>query len=169
MYFCEGFQESGCLLLNVCPCKCLSIIPACFISPPAAPREILDSSKQPLSTTLHYADMKSCQEAAEHVKTVSSINVHQLTMRHELSHELELFLDRGGLKSLWKVLFSQSSSKLTCGLLGLTLGSNFTVWLKIPTHVRDRTSGAYHKCVQNKGYWYVCLFSTVYYVFLKCT
>ena len=150
MCTCEGFLESSCLLLNVC--RCLSIIPGCFISPSAAPREILDSSKQPLSTTLHYADMKSCQEAAEHVKTVSSINVHQLTMRHELSHELELFLDRGGLKSLWKVLFSQSSSKLTCGLLGLTLGSNFTVWLKIPTHVRDRTSGAYHKCVQNKGY-----------------
>ncbi len=110
-------------------------------TPSAAPRESLDSSKQPLSTTLHYADMKSCQEAAEHVKTVSSINVHQLTMRHELSHELELFLDRGGLKSLWEVLFSQGSSKLTYGLLGLTLGSNFTVWLKIPTHVRDRTSG----------------------------
>ena len=99
-------------------------------------RENLDSSKNPLSTTLHYADKKSCQEAAEHVKTVSSINVHQLTMRHEMSHELELFLDREGLKNLWKVLFSTAPSKLINGLLGLTLSSHFTVWLKKPISLR---------------------------------
>ncbi len=102
----------------------------------------MDISKQPLSTTLHYSDKKSCQEAAEHVKTISSINVHQLTMRHEVSHDLELFQDREGLKSLWKVLFLQSEpKKLTLGLLGVTLGAGCTVWISIPPHVRERSSG----------------------------
>lgn len=109
---------------------------------PGLNRDNLDSNKQPLSTTLHYADKKSCQEAAEHVKTISSINVHQLTMRHELSHELELFLDREGLKSLWKVLFVQSgASQLIVGLLGVTLGANCTVWIKTPSHARERNTG----------------------------
>lgn len=106
-------------------------------------RETLDSSKQPLSTTLLYADKKSCLEAAEKVKTISSINVHQLTMRHEMSHELVLYLDREGLKSLWNVVFSHGdrSSGLHAGLLGVKMSSNFTVWLEVPAGLRmaDRT------------------------------
>ena len=101
-------------------------------------REALDSSNQPLSATLLYADKKSCLEAAEKVKTISSVNVHQLTMRHEMSHELVLYLDREGLKSLWNVVFSHGdrSSGLHAGLLGVKMISNLTVWLDGPANVR---------------------------------
>ncbi len=63
----------------------------------------------------------------------SAVNVHQLTMRHESSHHLLLlYLDREGLKELWKLVFSVTSPSqpgLHAGLLGVVLDDAVTVWL----------------------------------------
>ena len=90
----------------------------------------IDSSKR-LNVTLLYNSKSSCTEAADRVKTIPAINVHQLTMKHEQTHQLLLFLDREGLRSLWKVLFSGvTPSSLHGGLLGVIVDSNVMVWLK---------------------------------------
>jgi len=86
-----------------------------------------------LTTTLLYGNKSSCLEAAELVKVMSEVNVHQLTMRHErLHHLLLLYLDRDGLKELWKLIFAKTSSShpgLRTGLLGVVLDDAVTVWL----------------------------------------
>lgn len=92
------------------------------------------------STTLIYVNKNSCLDAAERVKVTSGINVHQLTMRHEhLYHHLLLYLDREGLKELWKILFPTPPQDVTTpptglhsGLLGIILDST-VVWLKRAT------------------------------------
>ena len=97
-----------------------------------APREGVDPSKS-LNTTLLFADKSSCSDAAEKVKTMPAIKVHQLTISHEQqSHQLLLYLDQEGLRNLWKVLFNSdnSQSSLHSGLLGVVLDSGVTVWCK---------------------------------------
>ena len=87
-----------------------------------------------ISTTLLYSNKTSCKDAAERVKVTSGINVHQLTMRHEhVYHQLLLYLDRDGLRELWKVLFvggaqEASPAGLQVGLLGIMLDKT-VVWL----------------------------------------
>lgn len=100
-----------------------------------------DAIENKTSVTLLYVNKVSCLDAAERVKVTSGINVHQLTMRHEHAyHQLLLYLDRGGLKELWKILFpptcsSSHESAASCspglhnGLLGIML-ENIVVWLK---------------------------------------
>ena len=90
----------------------------------------MDPSKS-LNTTLLYADKSSCSDAAEKVKTMAAVKVHQLTISHEQhSHQLLLYLDHEGLRNLWRVLFSleNSNSSLHSGLLGVVLDSGVTVW-----------------------------------------
>ena len=92
-----------------------------------------------ISTTLLYSNKSSCKDAAERVKVTSGINVHQLTMRHEhLYHQLLLYLDKDGLKELWKILFMSGSQDygaapsspigLHMGLLGIMFDRT-VVWL----------------------------------------
>lgn len=98
-----------------------------------------DSVENKISTTLLYLNKSSCKDAAERVKVTSGINVHQLTMRHEhLYHQLLLYLNRDGLKELWKILFISGSQDLGVGpispiglhrgLLGIMLDRT-VVWL----------------------------------------
>ena len=65
---------------------------------------------------------------------MSTIKVHQLTISHEQqSHQLLLYLDREGLRNLWKILFNADNSccsSLHNGLVGVVLDSGLTVWCK---------------------------------------
>ena len=128
----------------------------------SAPREGVDPSKS-LNTTLLFADKSSCSDAAEKVKTMPAIKVHQLTISHEQqSHKLLLYLDHEGLRNLWKVLFSSenSNSSLHSGLLGVVLDSGVTVWCKPGnTNRLDGSSGgsAGTMEVSSGTYIYVCV------------
>ena len=88
-----------------------------------------------MSVTLLYANKSSCLVAAERVKVMVAINVHQLTMRHEYHyHRLLLYLDKEGIKELWKLVFYSSSFSISqpglhIGLLGVILDNAVTVWL----------------------------------------
>ena len=106
-----------------------------------------DASGNKISTTLLYANKNSCLDAAERVKVTSGINVHELTMKHEhFYHHLLLYLDRGGLKELWKILFPlppsepSNSPGLHSGLLGIMVNSAITVWLKRAAVIRNSVS-----------------------------
>lgn len=105
-----------------------------------------DSVENKISTTLIYINKSSCLDAAERVKVTSGVNVHQLTMRHEhLYHHLLLYLDRDGLRELWKVLSLAAPrdvatpTGLQSGLLGVMLEST-VVWLKRAAALGKSTS-----------------------------